>query len=126
MSFLKSKSRLFIANIEHYINFDWYKYKLELYNQIQYIKLKKAFKFSYHIELISWLYATRPRSFDIFRKNWLLCWNSWKNNDRRPNKSLIIHKTYNMHFKTPSRRQYDMHMCNYHDYYKNNSPKNRY
>ena len=32
-----------------------------------------------------------------------------------------------MHFKTPSRRQYDMRMCNYHDYYKkNNSPKNRY
>ena len=26
-----------------------------------------------------------------------------------------------MHFKTPSRRQYDMRMCNYHDYYKNNS-----
>jgi hypothetical protein len=45
---------LFIANIEHYINFDWYKYKLELYNQIKYIKLKKAFEFSY-IELISWL-----------------------------------------------------------------------
>jgi hypothetical protein len=48
-------SRLFIANIEHYINFDWYKYKLELYNQIKYIKLKKAFEFSYYIELISWL-----------------------------------------------------------------------
>ena len=32
-----------------------------------------------------------------------------------------------MHFKTPSRRLYDMRMCNYHDYYKkNNSPKNRY
>jgi hypothetical protein len=42
------------------------------------------------------------------------------------NKSLIIHKTYNMHFKTPSRRQYDMRMCNCHDYYKNNSPKNQY
>ena len=55
MSFLKSKSRLFIANIEHHINFDWYKYKLELYNQIKYIKLKKAFEFSYYIELISWL-----------------------------------------------------------------------
>jgi hypothetical protein len=47
MSFLKSKSRLFIANIEHYINFDWYKYKLELYNQIKYIKLKKAFEFCF-------------------------------------------------------------------------------
>jgi hypothetical protein len=23
-----------------------------------------------------------------------------------------------MHFKMPSRRQYDMRMCNYHDYYK--------
>jgi hypothetical protein len=55
MSFLKSKSRLFIANIEHYINFDWYKYKLELYNKINYIKLKKAFEFSYYIELILWL-----------------------------------------------------------------------
>ena len=51
MSFLKSKSRLFIANIEHYINFDWYKYKLELYNQIKYIKLKKAFEFSY---ILNW------------------------------------------------------------------------
>ena len=47
-------------------------------------------------------------------------------NDREANKSLIIHKTYNMHFKMPSRCQYDMRMCNYHDYYKNNSPKNRY
>ena len=56
MSFLKSKrqdSRLFIANIEYYINYDWYKYQLELYNQIKYIKLKKAFEFSYYIELIS-------------------------------------------------------------------------
>jgi hypothetical protein len=31
-----------------------------------------------------------------------------KNNDRGANKSLIIHKTYTMHFKMPSRRQYDM------------------
>jgi hypothetical protein len=31
--------------------------------------------------------------FDIVRKNCLFCWNSWKNNDRGANKSLIIHKT---------------------------------
>jgi hypothetical protein len=27
------------------------------------------------------------------KKTWLFCWNSWKNNDRGANKSLIIHKT---------------------------------
>ena len=32
--------------------------------------------------------------------------------------SRSTYKTYTMHFKMPSRRQYDMRMCNYHDYYK--------
>ena len=126
MSFLKSKSRLFIANIEHYINFDWYKYKLKLYNQIKYIKLKKAFEFSYYIELISLCkWPDRDRLILSVKTDYFVEIHE-KNNDRGANKSLIIHKTYNMHFKTPSRRQYDMRMCNYHDYYKNNSPKNPY
>ena len=28
-----------------------------------------------------------------------------------------------MHFKMPSRRQYDMRMCNFHDYYKTKQQK---
>ena len=35
----------------------------------------------------------RSGSFDIVRKNWLVCWNSCKNNVRGANKSWIIYKT---------------------------------
>jgi hypothetical protein len=51
------------------------------------LSLDKVNQYSYNGEILN-----RPRLFDIVSKNWLFCWNSWKNIDRGANKALTIHK----------------------------------